>query len=390
MNTNTAKGFNDYLGKDALKRKKIIQIIENAFSLYGFEPAETPIIENREFVLGEDSNAQNDEAVRDVFKLQDRGKRNLALRYEFTFQLKRISKKQKLPFKRYQIGYVFRDEPIKQGRTRQFIQADADIVGSSIKDEAELFAISKNVLDKLNIDFEIQVNNRKLLNEILVEQKIPESAREQVIREIDKIGKLEEKEILNNLKKFKAEKILKIFNQKESYFEKYSYYKEIKELKKICKEYNVSVNFSPSLARGLSYYNSTIFEIKTKKLNVSIAGGGSYLIDKIQSTGISLGLEPLFLIANPEKIDNIKFLIVSLSKDKEAISFASELRQKNISTQLLLDKSPSRALEYANSKEIENVIFVGDEEIKSGKFKIKNLKTGKESLLSRNNLLSLS
>jgi len=388
MNTNQVKGFNDYLGKDALKRKKIVEIIEDVFSLYGFEPAETPIIENENFVVGE--NNEKDEAVRDVFKLQDRGKRNLALRYEFTFQLKRIAKNQKLPFKRFQTGYVFRDEPIKQGRTRQFIQADADVVGSSLKDEAELFSIAKNILEKLNVDFTIEINNRKLLNEILEEQKIPEKDRMQVIREIDKIGKLDEKEILNNLKKFKAEKLLKIFNQKENYFEKYSYYKEIKELKKICKEYDVYVKFSPSLARGLSYYNGTIFEIKNKKLNVSIAGGGSYLIDKTQSTGISFGVEPLFLIANIEdKIEKIKFLIVSLSRDIESISLAKKFRKNNFSVQLLLDKSPSRALEYANSKEIENVVFVGDEEVKSGKFKIKNMKTGKEKIITKDTLTDL-
>ncbi|MFH1521540.1 MAG: ATP phosphoribosyltransferase regulatory subunit, partial [archaeon] len=113
MKTQTVKGFQDATGEDALKRMKVKKIIQEQFELYGFEPAETPTIEFEEFVKGDNIN---DEAVRDVFKLEDRGKRKLALRFEFTFQLKRIAKNQKLPYKRFQIGTVFRDEPIRKGR----------------------------------------------------------------------------------------------------------------------------------------------------------------------------------------------------------------------------------------------------------------------------------
>ena len=378
MKTETVKGFNDYTGEEALKRRKIMQIIEDTFKIYGFEPAETPIVEYEEFVRGEN---EKDEAVRDIFSLEDRGKRKLALRYEFTFQLKRISKNKKLPYKRYQIGYVFRDEPIKKGRTRQFIQCDIDIIGSNLKDEAEILCITKKILDTLKIKSEIYFNNRKLLNEILETEKVPEKDRENVIRALDKLDKLSEKEVADNLKEYRAEKLLKLFKNSEEFFEKYSYYKEIKELINLSKLYGINIKFSPSLARGLSYYNGSVFEIKSKELNVSICGGGSYLINNIQSTGISLGLEPLYLLSDIES-DNIKYLIVSLGKDKEAITLAEKLRSKNNPTTLLLDKSPSKALEYANSYNIENIIFVGEEEVKSKKFKIKNLKTGKETILS--------
>ncbi|MEJ2267570.1 MAG: ATP phosphoribosyltransferase regulatory subunit, partial [Nanoarchaeota archaeon] len=154
------KGFRDYTGEEALKRKRIMNLIAETFERYGFEPAETPIIENEEFVRGEN---YNDEAVRDIFKLKDRGKRKLALRYEFTFQLKRLAKNKKLPYKRYEIGYNFRDEPIREGRTRQFIQCDADIIGSSIKDVAENIAMASEIMKKLGIENTIIVNNRKLL-----------------------------------------------------------------------------------------------------------------------------------------------------------------------------------------------------------------------------------
>jgi len=114
----------------------------------------------------------NDEAVSDVYKLKDKGKRKLALRYEFTFQLKRIVKGKKLPYKRFQIGPVFRDEPVTGNRLRQFTQCDIDIVGSNAKSEAEVLAMIKEILDKLKIKSITYVNNRKLLNEILDEQGI--------------------------------------------------------------------------------------------------------------------------------------------------------------------------------------------------------------------------
>jgi len=121
----TVKGFKDYTGLDALKREKVQEIIKDIFKKFGFEPAETPVIEYTDFVVGEN---ENDEAVSDTFRLKDKGDRKLALRYEFTFQLKRISQNKKLPYKRYQIGYVFRDEPTTGNRVRQITQCDVDIV----------------------------------------------------------------------------------------------------------------------------------------------------------------------------------------------------------------------------------------------------------------------
>ena len=145
MKTENVKGFKDFVGEEAEKRSEIKKIIAETFERYGFGPAETPIVEYEEFAKGTN---QGDQAIRDVFKLQDKGKRKLALRYEFTFQLKRLAKNKKLPYKRYQIGYNFRDEPVRKGRTRQFIQCDADIIGSTIKDEAELLLILKEIFEK--------------------------------------------------------------------------------------------------------------------------------------------------------------------------------------------------------------------------------------------------
>jgi histidyl-tRNA synthetase len=383
MNTDTVKGFQDFLGEDAKKRERMTEVIRNQFNLFGFEPAETPIIENEDFVRGKN---QNDEAVRDIFSLQDRGERKLALRFEFTFQLKRIAKNQKLPYKRYQIGYVFRDEPIRKGRLRQFIQCDADIIGSTLKEEAECLVMAKNIYKKLNIPAKIYINNRKLINEILEDKKIVERDREQVIRELDKLDKLSKEEVAKNLKELGAEKLVEIFTGKEKTFEKYRFYEEIKKLKDLCSVYGVEVEFRPFLARGLSYYNGTVFEIWAEELGVALTGGGSYLVDGIQSTGISFGLEPLFLISKVS-YENNAVMVLSLSQDKQAISLAQKLREKDVPVLLLTDKAPSKALDYANAKKIEKVLIIGEEEVKNKKYTLKNMKTGKEEKLSEREIL---
>ena len=131
----TVKGFQDYLPPKSLKREEVKKVIEKYFKLYGFLPVETPIVEYDELMKSENLASEGeDEAVSDRFRLKDKGGRNLGLRYEFTFQLARIFKRNpniKLPFKRYQIGPVFRDEPVSSTRFRQFTQCDADIIGNS-------------------------------------------------------------------------------------------------------------------------------------------------------------------------------------------------------------------------------------------------------------------
>jgi len=380
MTSENVKGFRDFTGTDALKREKIKEIVIEIFKRYGFEPAETPVIEYEDFVKGQNTG---DEAISDIFKLQDKGKRNLALRYEFTFQLKRISQNKKLPYKRYQIGEVFRDEPVSANRLRQFTQCDADIIGSSIKDEAEILAMASRILKKLGIRADIFVNNRKLLNEILDKEGVKDKV--QVIREIDKLDKLPESIIKSNLEKYNAGKILSIFKKPEGFFKKYDSYNEIKELKKLCSLYNVKAIFQPSLARGLSYYNGTIFEIKTKDIRESICAGGSYLVNSIQACGISFGLER---ISNFAKVDfeDKRILVISIGEDKKALKLAEKLRQENKQVIVMCGK-PTKALEFANSYGIKKVIFIGKEEIQKNKIKLRNMKTGKEKLVSEPELI---
>ncbi len=371
----TIKGFRDFSGEEAEKKKQIKDIMAETFEAYGFEPAETPIIEQEDFVKGENSN---DEAVSDVFRLQDKGKRKLALRYEFTFQLKRLSKNKKLPYKRYQIGEVFRDEPISPDRLRQFTQADVDVVGSGVRNEAEVLVLSAEIMERLGIKPIILINNRRLLNEILEDLGIKKN-KEQVLRELDKYNKIGEKEVIANLKKLGAEKVVSALKQGEEYFRKFAGYREIIPLIEYCKIYGIKALFSPTIVRGLGYYNGNVFEIKAKNIKETLIAGGSYMINGIQCTGISFGLERISMLAKVN-MQTEKYLIVSLSQDKKAIELSQKLRSKDKIVSIYYGK-PSKALDYANSYSFQKVIFVGEKEVKSGKFKVKDMKTGKESVL---------
>ena len=357
MKMETVKGFKDVTGEESLKRERIKEILINNFRLYGYEPAETPIIEFEKFMKDNES----DEVISDIFRLKDKGKRDLALRYEFTFQLKRISKNKKLPYKRYQIGSVFRDEPISSNRFREFTQCDIDVVGSDYKDDAEVLKITSNVLNELGINYEIYVNSRKLLNEILDKEGIKN--KEEVIREIDKLDKLSEKEVKNNLKKYNAEKL--IDKLKKIDFRKYENYKDIEELQKYCKYFGVKISFLPTLARGLSYYNGNVFEVKSKGMRETI-------VDRLQK------------LANI-KLDNIQCLIINIQQEKDSIELAEFLRKNKIRT-IILDKI-SKGLDYANKMNIPYVLFVGSEEVKKNKFKLKNMKTGGEEMLKKEEII---
>lgn len=373
MAAETVKGFRDYTGEDAEKRERIKEILIKNFKLFGFNPEETPVIEQEDFVRGENAN---DEAVSDVFRLKDKGERNLALRYEFTFQLKRTSLYKKLPYKRYQIGYVFRDEPVSSNRFRQFTQCDIDIVGSSIKDEAEVLALTSRVLKELKIEATINVNNRKLLNAIIKSLGI--NNVEFILREIDKIDKQGEEVIKENLaKEFDSKsinKLFKILNNLED-IKKYAEYNEIKELTNICKGYGVELIFNPMLARGLAYYNASVFEIKTKVMKETVCAGGSYLVNGIQSTGLAFGLERVCQLAKLDKF-NKKVIIISIRQDKKAVEMAERLRSEGIP--VTISEKISKGLEYANSYGIKYAVFLGSDEVAKKLVKFKNLETGEE------------
>jgi len=372
----TVKGFQDFLGTRADEFALIKELARQTFEKYNFQELQTPIIEQREFVTS--GTDEGDDAISEIFKLEDRGKRKLALRYEFTFQLKRIAKGQKTPFKRFQIGPVFRDEPVTKNRFRQFMQCDVDVIGAKIYDQAEFLSAIKTILDSLKIKSIIYVNNKRLLNEILEKEGITKNKTD-IIRALDKLDKLSEKEVGDLLKEYRAENLLKIVKQKEEFFKQYESYSEIEELRKYAKFYGVEIVFQPALARGLSYYTGNVFEIKSD-IKETICGGGTYEIDGIESSGISFSIERLMAVSNL-KINLNRTLVVSLNQDKKAIELSKKLRQMGQNTSVFIGK-PNKAMAYANSYNFTKVVFVGEKEVEKKKYMIKNLITGKEVLLT--------
>ncbi|MFZ5955398.1 MAG: histidine--tRNA ligase [Nanoarchaeota archaeon] len=390
MQIETAKGFRDIFSPASLKREKIKRIIEDKFKLFGFLPLETPSIEYDDLLKGDN---EQDEAVSDRFKLKDKGGRNLGLRFEFTVQLSRIFKENpniKLPFRRYQIGNVFRDEPLRPDRYREFIQCDADILGdSSIKSDAECLALADSILSELKIKAEILVNNRKLLNSILEKSEIKKE-QQQVLREIDKLDKLPKEEVEKNLAKVisknQIKRLFDFLSKDLNYFleNKFNGAEEIKELEELGKIYKYKIKFMPTLMRGFSYYTGNVWEIWSKEKKASLASGGrfddkvgKYANKQIPAVGISFGT--LVDYENIE-VDTVDYLLISLNQDKKTIELAQKLRKNKKSAMIFYGKI-SKALEYANSCKIRKVLILGEQEIKQGKIKERDMISGKEKLI---------
>lgn len=401
VGVDNVKGFTDYLPPESLKRSTVKDVIEKNFRLFGFMPIETPVVEYDEIMRSDNLTGEEDASVSDRFRLKDRAGRNLGLRYEFTFQLAKIFKLNpniKLPFRRYQIGNVFRDEPIGADRFRQFTQCDIDIIGdSSIKADADcLIAVSK-ILKELNINSEINVNNRKLLGAIIESVEITE--KERVMRELDKIDKIGEDTVKTNLRIYAdSNKILTLFKLLEkpiSFFKQNAFdgASEVLELQELCEENGIKIKFNPFLVRGLSYYTGNIFEIQEPGKG-SIAGGGRYdkLVGKfsgkeIPAVGISFGLERVTQIANIQPDVYPKILIISIFEDKSALALSKKLREYEVSCLMTTDK-PGKSLEYANFYQIPFVIFLGEDEVTKEKYKLKDMKSGEEKSLTEKQLLA--
>lgn len=395
----TVKGFPEFLPSDSQKFEAIKKILESTCENYGFLPIKTPSVEFDE-LMRSDNLGEEDEAVSDRFKFQDKGGRNLGLRYEFTFQLARILKQHptiKMPFRRYQVGSVFRDEPTGPERYREFTQADADIIGdSSIEADAECLAFANEAMKKLGIETTILVNNRKLMNALVDSLQIQN--KNAIFKEIDKIDKLGEDAVKANLKKHAdSSQILSLFKLLEkdlNFFVKnlFEGADELFKLQELCKLYGIKLKFTPFMVRGLSYYTGNIFEVKAEGKH-SIGGGGRYdrVVGKfvgkeIPAVGISFGIERLMNLATIP-INSTRVLVISLDQDKEAIKIAQKLRESNISTSISRERI-GKALEYADSYKIENVIFVGKDELKKKKLKLRNMTSGKEELLTEKQIVA--
>ncbi len=209
-----------------------------------------------------------------------------------------------------------------------------------------------------------------------------------VLIQIDKIDKQGEDAVKSEMNKFvgkdKIVKLFKILEKPVSFFKKYEGYKELKQLIDLCKIYNFEPKFNPKLARGLSYYTGTVLEAKIKGMKETICGGGAFSINGIQSFGFGMGLERLSQLTKI-KTNEKKILIISIGQDEKSINLAEKLRKQG--KQVSVSDKISKALEYANSYNYNFTIFIGSEEVKKKKFKLRDMKSGNEEMLGEKEIL---
>jgi histidyl-tRNA synthetase len=417
MTESTPKGVRDFLPEEKIIRDKIIDVLRKSFELYGFNPMETPALERIDILVSK--YAGGEEIVREIFKLKDQGGRELGLRYDLTVPFARViamNPNLKMPFKRYQIDRVWRDGPIKLGRYREFYQADADVVGTkSVAAEAEVLALAKFVFDKLGLDFCIETSNRKLLNKIIEFSGVKNDRADDVMLSLDKLKKIGESEVAKELQgkgidKKAIDKLMKIIsisgaNEKildelEKNLGKCSGIDELRELLKLTKSFGVETEITPTLARGLSYYTGTVYEAYLKKSQIksSIAAGGRFdrmigLLagkdEEVPAVGISFGVD---VIADAIKLEGrikvrksvVDAYIVPIGDVRErAISLAQALRKEGINADIdLMGRGVTKNLNFANSYGIRYVIFLGENEIKQNKVKLRDMEKGEERLLN--------
>ncbi|MBW2976174.1 histidine--tRNA ligase [Candidatus Woesearchaeota archaeon] len=419
MTLQLPKGTRDFSPEEAIAKDKIVNALKEVFELYGYSPLETPAFERYDILASK--YAGGEEILKEAFKFKDQGKRDLGLRYDLTVPLARYigtNPNIKMPFKRYQIGEVFRDGPVEKARYRQFTQCDADIVGiKNMTAEAEIIALAQRAFKKLGFDSTIKINNRKLLNGLLLKIGVKKEKLETAILSIDKLEKfgldtvkkeLREKKISNET----VANIVKIINITGSNNEKISKIKkitgksegieEIEELLSLLGILNVNAELDISLARGLSYYTGTVIEVylKNSKVKTAVCAGGRY--DKMigsflrnldyPAVGISFGLDRIYDAyaekAKEAKKTVAKVFIIPINTLKESLKIAEELRNENVKADIdLAGKGPSKNLQYASRMGIPYVIFIGEEELKQNKVKLRDMKTGKEQLMDAGELV---
>ncbi len=428
MTLRQLKGTKEFLPKEQLVREWIADTLKRVFKIYGFKPVETSILEF--YDIAASKYAGGAEILKETYRLKDQGNRDLILRYELTFKLAKLigmNPEIRMPFKRYEIGKVFRDGPVKTGRLREFTQCDVDVVGiKSQVANAELIALAFRVFQELGLNAYAQVNSRKLLFGILKEFGVDEDKFTDFALSLDKIEKVGKEAVVKELreKEFNEDVIVKVFSVLEEAGKfngntnKLDYFtnvlnnelakegiSELKDLFNFLKDFNVSeVELTPNLARGLGYYTGTIFEfyLKDSKIKSSIAAGGTWdsMIQKFigtkieyPATGMAFGLDVIYEALKDSKINitNIpKIYIIPINTLKDSIKICEKIRSEGISCDIAYTKKLGKALNYANKEGIPYCLIVGEDELKKGKYKLKDMRSGDERFVSVEELISLS
>ncbi len=418
MDYQNVKGTQDYLSNAEVVRRNIRRTLEDVFIQYGCKPLETPILNYTELLASKYGGGA--EILEEMYTLTDRGERDLALRYDLTIPFAKVvamNPTLRMPFKRYEIGKVFRDGPIKTGRLREFTQCDVDIVGvESQIAEAELMVMALDAFSKLDLKVTIQYNNRKLLTGMLEVFGVESEKRNKAVLILDKLEKigleaviteLSEQGLANStiasIRKFLRDENNITFNYFETYANQNEQVREgLNELKELDSYLDyLSVDkqcvFNPFLARGLEIYTGTIYEmfLSDQTIKSSIGSGGRYdnaiggllgTNENYSTVGISFGLDVIYTaIRNSEKrledSQDVDYYIVPLGTPKESLMVAKDLRKKGFSVEYeMSNKKLGKALNKANKEKIRNVVIIGEDEVKNNQIKIKDMITGDENV----------
>jgi len=426
----TLKGFRDFLPEDAMKRQYVIDKLRKVFELYGFEPLETPALEYEEVLLGK----YGTEGDKLMYRFVDNGGRRIALRYDQTVPLARVVTQYPdlpKPFKRYQIQPVWRAENPQKGRFREFLQCDADIIGtSSPLADAEVITTAVRGIQELGFKkFKVLINDRDLFEDaaktlrecfrdnlkiqlelffILAQavDKLKKSGKDGVLADLEKRG-LSEEQAVKSLEIVTRQKPTKCLTE---IFE---------QLKKFGVEEN-QFFFENTLARGLDYYTGMIFEIEIENYaGGSICGGGRYdeligIFNKaagsipqnwfseggglnIPAVGFAFGfdrlveaMDELNLFPQDTTTSNVLVTIFSPELLTKSIEMAKILRSKKINTDLYSDPNSKldKQLKYADKKGIPYALIIGPDEVKNNRVSLKNLKDKTQQTVSQNELLA--
>ena len=421
----TLSGFMELLPEQQMKMERMMEILRQSYSVYGFTPLDTPVIESAEVLLAKGGG----ETEKQIYRFM-KGESDLALRFDLTVPLAKYVAghygELTFPFRRYQIGKVYRGERAQRGRFREFYQADIDVIGDGkldIINEAEIPAIIYNTFSKLGITkFRIKVNNRKILNGFYAMNGMSERAGD-IMRTVDKLDKIGAEKVrqllIDDVKMLpcKAENVLDFMaicgsnDEVMAALERYrgmdaTFDQGLDELKTVTgylaafgvPEENFAVDLT--IARGLDYYTGTVYETEmTEHPEIgSVCSGGrydnlaEYYTDKqLPGVGISIGLTRLFYVLNEQGLlsDDIvtapcDALVIPMTEDAGfAISAATALRAGGVRTQLYGEKKKFKAkMSYADKLKVPFVVLVGEDEINEGVLSVKNMQTGEQVKLS--------
>ena len=421
----TLSGFMELLPGPQQQLERIMEILRRTYSLYGFTPLDTPVIESSEVLLAKGGG----ETEKQIYRFQ-KGDADLSLRFDLTVPLAKYValhyNELVFPFRRYQIGKVYRGERAQRGRFREFYQADIDIIGDgrlSILNEAEIPAIIYQTFSALGLKrFQIRVNNRKVLNGFYALLGLTEKSGDimRTVDKLDKIGPEKVKAILMDediaLSQAQADEILKfiaisgtneaVLSALEAYRGQNEVFDQgLEELNTVVRylgDFGVPAeNFAVDLtiARGLDYYTGTVYEttlLDHPEIGSVCSGGrydnlAEYYTDRqLPGAGISIGLTRLFYVLGEQGMLNPELptapadvLILPMTEDlSAAIALATQLRSCGIRTQLHCEeKKFKQKIAYADKLGIPYVIFLGEDEISAGVVACKDMATGEQTKL---------